>query len=161
MRSKRVRGSTTNVLCGGLADSDTFTAIDPGVSYFGWATFYSGKLGGAGLATTYMTGATALIERPVFRPGSLADPRDVVDLAFTAGLVAGHYGAVSWVEPNDWKGTVDGVVFLNRARRELKRKWSADAGVIEAALAKLPKKMHEHVLDAYALGMWGLGESLL
>jgi hypothetical protein len=163
MRSKRVRGSTTNVLCGGLADSDMFTAIDPGVSYFGWALMDAKRrcVVVAGLATTYTTGAHALIERPVYRPGSLADPRDVVDLAFTAGLVAGHYGAVSWVEPNDWKGTVDGVVFLNRARRELKRKWSADAGVIDAALAKLPKKMHEHVLDAYALGMWGLGESLL
>lgn len=157
--SKRVRGSTTNVLCGQLHD-DTFTAIDPGVSYFGWALFSSGKLVKAGLATSYMTGAIALVERPIFRPGGKADPRDVVDLAFTAGSIAGHFGSPWWVEPQDWKGTVKGQVFLNIIRRELRRGWADDADAIATALKPLPEEQHEHVLDAYALGKWGCGESL-
>lgn len=160
MRAKRVRLSTTNVMRGNLHGL-AFTAIDPGVTYFGWAFFSEAKLVAAGLATSYMVGAHALIERPIFRPGSKADPRDIVDLAFTAGAVAGHFGAASWVEPQDWKGTVNGVVFLNRVKRALRNEWSEDFEKVHAALAELPKGKHEHVLDAYALGKWGCGFSLL
>lgn len=160
MRCKRVRVSTTNVARGELAGV-AFEAIDPGKTYFGFALFGGGRLLRCGLSTTYHVGASCLIERPIFRPGSPVDPRDIVDLAFTAGSTAGHFGDKHWVEPQDWKGTVDGQVFLNRIKRALKTEWKDDAAVVEAALAGLAKDMHEHVLDAVALGKWGCGFSLL
>lgn len=138
-----------------------FTAIDPGISYFGAAEFDPfGKLTGAGYYVGNripldLRGGLGVIEKPVVYPRQTRNARTVAELSFAAGVLLGQFTVRMYVEPRTWKGTVDGLVFLRRTQRFAER--TGDWELIEGCLSGVPKRCWEHVLDAYALGKWCLG----
>lgn len=138
-----------------------FTAIDPGITYYGLAEFGAS---GALIRVAYVSGGhincglrsgIGVVEKPVVYPRSHVNARTVADLAFAAGVLLGQFETGLYVEPRNWKSTVDGTVFLRRTRRHAER--IGDWPVIEGCLHHVPKRLHEHALDAYALGQWCLG----
>lgn len=82
------------------------------------------------------------------------DQNDLIRLAVSAGVVGAAFAALSpnceliFVEPRQWKGTIDKEPQHKRLRRDYPH--------IEPLIAKINKGMRHHVLDAAALAFWHL-----
>ena len=93
----------------------------------------------------------AIVEMPVVYPGSKTRPRDLISVAYHAGIVVGMLGSkiVETVAPLVWKGqrpkSVDNAFTLRCLTAKEK-----DV-VNDSKIA--PSKIN-HVLDAVGLGLW-------
>jgi hypothetical protein len=87
-------------------------AIDPGVHESACAWFDGGYLSAVAfeVAPSFLGVATVVVEKPQFDSRTLrVDPRDVINLAFAAGVAAGAAAAngaeLIAVTPTQWKGS--------------------------------------------------------
>lgn len=145
---------------------ESVIAIDPG-KHTGWAAFYDGELGQAGVLTeqailkkTPLTGllpGIAVIELPVIYPLGLGkgDPNDLIGLAVFVGDLRGFYRRrgfdTTLVTPRTWKGTVPKNIHNERVL----------AALTPTERARLPRRprardFDHNMLDAVGLGLWQL-----
>jgi len=135
-------------------DLTDFDAVDPGVSYYAIASFRAGCLVSCSFRDVVERPSSriqrwCIIEKPVVYERGRVRKSDIVDLAFSAGLVAGGYAQHRCVSPAEWKGQVPKSV---HQRRILGRLSPSEASVLAGAL----KKHLVHVLDAVGIGLWAL-----
>lgn len=136
-------------------------AIDPGANS-GWAFFDSARrLSACGLGNApeglIVAAGRALIERPKIYPrGRTKNPNDVLAVAVSAGEHGGRCKAagaqVDYVEPRSWKGTIDKATHHARV---LERLDARETAIVDRL--GLPKSKRHNVLDAVALGLFGVG----
>ena len=151
-------------------------SIDCGKQCVGWAVFhpfiaegFGGKLAACGLLrppskrrppTTRELGwdtiTQVVIELPQIYPQLKGDPNDLVAIAargaWFAGRMAPHVYDYESVHPREWKGTVDGDVFLKRITKRLYDREKA----LLAGCDVIPSLEH-NVIDAIGLGLWKVG----
>lgn len=140
-------------------------SIDPGANS-GWAVYDNSTLVACGRSVppaAWLEGVTdAVIERPRIYPhGRTRNPNDIVTLAVTVGELAGAlraYGiGVRYVEPRQWKGTLDANTCCRRAWARLREDERAVAAKYEPPpKGDVPGTKH-NVLDAIGLGLWQVG----
>ncbi len=149
-------------------------AIDPGADT-GWALFGRGVLCACGLGeppddvdSPWMYGCEfeylkVLIECPRLRPRGEKNPNSILLVARNAGEWGGRYfgvGEVSYLTPNDWKGSTPKATANARTWRSLNE---GERGVVDLAFAKakgrkgLAKGKRHNVLDAIGIGLHGVG----
>lgn len=147
-------------------------AIDPGTRLCGYAVFWLGRPRRVGVVksswrTVEARAAhmahqilddsdpafeTVIVERPVIYPDSEERDSDIVDLAVTAGVLAGSL--FEWANelvmptPREWKGTTP--KHIHNARTEAKCPAAAEL------MNKIPKGQRNHVWDAVGLALWQL-----
>lgn len=165
MRKKRIAKAVAKVEGRRLPNMSGchFVAIDPGTKYYGWAEFrfghllacgYTDDLGLSKIHATYID--TCVIEKPeIYARQSGVNNRDIAELAFSAGEIAGAFKQRSTVYPRQWKGTVKGDVMCRRIHKALR-----ESEPLAYALGRLPAGKHEHVLDACGLGLRCCGVTL-
>ena len=92
-----------------------------------------------------------IIERPRIYTKMKGDPADILNLLEVGATLQGMLGRpVEWIEPHQWKGSVDADVMTERIRSRLTKE---ELGGIESCPASL---MH-NVLDAVGIGLAVLG----
>lgn len=148
----------------------TTIGIDPGTRQCGFAFFVDDEPESCGLVQSAlrtveeravdmasqlvhacgMAYPMAVVERPVIYPNSRERDSDIVDLAVTAGVVAGalRKGRLRMPTPREWKGTVPKKIHNERT--------AARCPAAVALIAKLPKGQRNHVWDAVGLALWGI-----
>ncbi len=143
-------------------------AIDPGADT-GWAIFDScRRLQACGLGDPVFDAAgfgvpeRVLIECPKLRPRGEKNPNAILLVARGAGEYAGAYrrSEVSYLTPNDWKGSTPKDISNARTWAKLDDKEKA---IVDAAFkahpgrdGMAPSKRH-NVLDALGIGLHGVG----
>ena len=137
-----------------------FTSVDPGTAYHARADWYAGKLQSVAYAPDLRipplsASGMGIVEKPVVYPQTTRNAPTIASLSFSAGILLGQFARRAYVEPRDWKGTMDGDVFLTRVRRHAER--AGHWKTIERCLRDTPRPQWQHALDAYALGQWCLG----
>lgn len=136
-----------------------FVSIDAGVAYHGQARFVDMKIAKVAYLPYLVSNeddvSLGVVEKPVVYPHQTRNARTVAELAFSAGDLIGQFRVRFAVEPRDWKGTMDGTVFLRRVKRLAQQR--GDWALIEQCLRDVAADCWEHPLDAYALGLWCLG----
>lgn len=94
---------------------------------------------------------TIIIERPRIYTKMKVDPADILNLFEVGATLQGMHGRpVEWIEPHQWKGSVDADVMTERIRSRLTQE---ELGGIESCPASL---MH-NIIDAVGIGLWVLG----
>ena len=142
-------------------------AIDPGADT-GWALFDSARrLTACGLGVPVAAGlslARVLIECPKLRPRGEKNPNAILLVARSAGEWGGRFSdagsAVTYVTPNDWKGSTPKEI-------DHARTWSRldehEKRVVDSAFSQakgrngLAASKRHNVLDAIGIGLFGVG----
>jgi hypothetical protein len=106
-----------------------------------------------------------IVEVPRIYTKAAGRPEDIVQLTLVAGAFLGAVPSQrkSAPRPQEWKGSIDGEVFLDRVIGT----WNPEAGTWEGGvlneserrvMLQAPTASHTtHVRDAIALGLWGCG----
>jgi Holliday junction resolvasome RuvABC endonuclease subunit len=84
-----------------------------------------------------------IVEKPQYRPGSPERVSDILDLAYSTGLIVGklaEYTTVETVSPMQWKGSVKKEPHNRRVEK----------------LLSLPLGLSDHVIDAFGLALYGI-----
>ncbi len=150
-----------------LSMPGTLLALDPGADT-GWALFADKRLTGCGLGNPpdshrHECFAEVVIECPVRVNRGIPD-QAILKLARNAGEWAGRYAEcaeqITYVSPNDWKGSTSKDVSHARLWAKLD---AHEQGVVDAAFRAhpgrnglAPSKRH-NVLDAIGIGLHGVG----
>ena len=154
-------------------------AVDPGTRLCGTCVFLDGKPVQAGIVRSKLETVEAraiematkihvaahtdiiIVERPVIYPGSRERDNDIVELALSAGLLAGylisfcslsrggHATNVLTPTPREWKGTMPKHIHHDRLRAQCPE-------AIPIVERDTPKSMQNHVWDAVGLALWQL-----
>ena len=141
-------------------------AIDPGANS-GWATFFDDMLLECGLASKQMPPTnldhhdTVAIERPVIYPGGRTkSPNDILSVSLSAGEWGGRYrhagSTIVYIEPREWKGTLDPDVCQKRVLGRLE---GHERMVVDDIfrMRKIGKSVQHNVIDAIGIGLFVLG----
>lgn len=93
----------------------------------------------------------AVVERPVIYPDSRERDNDIVDLAVTAGVLAGAFDCeLCMPTPRQWKGSVPKAIHNSRTR---------DAcPAADKLISQIRSTLRNHAWDAVGLGLWYLGK---
>lgn len=140
-------------------------AIDPGADT-GWALFgEANQLVECGLLPSknfhnlplYLSGQRAWVECPRLRPREV-NPNSILTLARTAGECAGLLRArgmsVTYVTPNDWKGSTRKETSHQRI---LARLSAGETQILALAFRDVAKSKQHNVLDAVGIGLYAAG----
>lgn len=133
-----------------MIDRQHFLSIDPGATV-GWASWNDGVLGccgqtafdyfrQTGLRTNYQS---AVIEKP---DHFAVKTRDVLTLAFRAGVIAGCFDVYETVEVRQWKGSIP----KHATARQVMKALSPEE------IARVDNH-GDHCWDAIGIGLFVLG----
>lgn len=141
-------------------------SIDPGVKYYAWATWVSGRLTNAGadiLADDFQRCAvvdTLVVEKPqVYQTRSAKGPAsDLIDLAISVGriIVTHPHDQLLTPLPREWKGQIPKAVHHTRIAMALTE---AEKKIVLDACDK-NKSRTKDIMDAVGLGLWALGRTV-
>lgn len=93
----------------------------------------------------------AVVERPVIYPDSRERDSDIVNLAVTAGILAGAFDCeLDMPTPREWKGTVPKDIHNSRTR--------AACPAAARIISQIRGGVRNHAWDAVGLGLWYLGK---
>lgn len=121
--------------------------IDPGVKYFAFAIFQNARLIDYGTrpADVSIEGKfdKAVVEVPRIYPRGHPRPNNIVDLAYSAGLVLGsiNSGCKEIVYPQKWKG-------------QLKKTQTKE--IIKRILLNLTDIRDHNIMDAIGIGLYAV-----
>ena len=144
--------------------SKMICGIDPGLCA-GYAVLKDGRLFKCGLldedsweALEKLPIEFLYIERPVIYPKSKVRPRDLITLALNAGECVGRLGVKRlYVEPHDWKRSIDPDVCVKRIIKLLNDdEWAVCAKAMEEILES---KQH-NMIDAIGIALYGTGRKV-
>ena len=99
----------------------------------------------------HFTSSRIIVERPRIYTRMKGDPADILNLLEVGATLQGMLGRpVEWIEPHQWKGSVDADVMTERIRSRLTKE---ELGRIEPC----PASLTHNVLDAVGIGLAVLG----
>ncbi len=137
-------------------------SVDPGKDHFAYAVFTGKKdLVTCGIKrwvnhydltheaqTLAQLASVVIMEKMQIYPHErVKDPNDLIDVTFTAGIIAGHFHQVKQITAQQWKGQVSKSVTQSRVIKIL----GYDPGL------GMLKKDSNHVYDAIGIGLNYLG----
>lgn len=100
----------------------------------------------------------AYCERPVVYRNGKARPKDLITLALNAGELIGRLGVPRlYVEPHDWKRSIDPDVCIQRIVKLLNdEEWA----VCSKALEDILESKQHNVMDAVGIALYGVGRKV-
>lgn len=137
-------------------------SIDPGKNEFAWALFDNKKLIKCGMCEVdnirdLVYGV--MIDEVVIEVPQIymqrkwkGDPNDLIDVAVTAGRVAGQFSQVEFVRPRIWKGNRPKDIDNNYTLSQL---ISKELTILN--ICGVQKSKRHNVVDAIGIGLWKLG----
>lgn len=135
--------------------------IDPGKRQCGWAIFLHDRLYACGLwrdeirSSQAVTRTIVEIPQVYTRTKSKGDPNDLIDIAVKGGWLAGKmapYATLEMIRPQQWKGTVDPEVMLDRIYNRL-----TDVEQALLSAAPCPASLRHNIVDAIGIGLHAVG----